>query len=99
MAEAASIGILPHVFWDYTWRELHNALVGSGIRTRRSMKRAAYTAWQTANWTKAKRLPDLAQIYRKLDPPRVMSPRAIRSSIIALAQSMGATVVRKTRGE
>lgn len=97
MVEAAAAGLPPHLFWDYTFRELHALLGGAALRARREHKLTLWGQWQGQNLRRAKRLPDLKQLLRKLDPARVMSAQAIRSTIIGLAESMGAKVVRKTR--
>lgn len=97
MVEAAAAGLLPHLFWDYTFRELHALLGGAALRARRDHKLTLWGAWQGDNLRRAKKLPELAGLLRKLDPRRVMSASAIRSTIIALAEQMGAKVVRKTR--
>ena len=49
-----------------------------------------------SSFRRAKRLPDLKQLLRKLDPARVMSGQAIRAAILGIAESMGAKVVRKS---
>lgn len=97
MAECAAAGVPPHLFWDYTWREIHAVLEGSAIRARRDHKLATYTAWQTANWSKAKRLPDLKQLLRKFDPVRAMNPDAIRRSVLGIAKALGATVEHRPK--
>lgn len=99
MAEASAAGVHPHLFWDYTWFELHVLLQGAQIVARREHRLSISNAWQTANWSKAKKLPDLRQLLRKLEPLRDMSARAIRSAIVGMAEAMGAKVVRKRREE
>lgn len=99
MAEASAAGVHPHLFWDYTWRELYAVLQGSTIRARRDHKLALFNAWHGVNLGKAKRLPELRTLLRKLDPVRVMSATSIRAAVMGIAQALGATVVRKKRGE
>ena len=97
MVEAAAAGLLPHLFWDYTFRELHALLGGAALRARRDHKLTLWGHWQGQNMRRAKRLPDLMRMLRRLDPARVMSAQAIRDTILGLAQQMGAKVVRKTK--
>ncbi len=97
MVEAAAAGLLPHLFWDYTMRELHALLGGAALRARREHKLVLWGHWQGQNLRRSKRLPDLRQLLRKLDPARVMSGQAIRAAILGIAESMGARVVRKSK--
>lgn len=97
MAECAAAGVPPHLFWDYTWREIHAVLDGAAIKARRDHKLAAFTAWQTANLTKAKRMPDLKQLLRKFDPVRAMNPDAIRRSVLGIAKALGAVVEHRPK--
>lgn len=97
MAECAAAGVPPHLFWDYTWREIHAVLEGASIRARRDHKLSLLNAFQTANWTKAKRLPDIKQMLRRLDPVRAMNPDAIRRSVLNMAKALGAVVEHRPR--
>lgn len=89
------------MFWGLTMRELYAAFMGAQ-KTRLAARQLALSqAWQTANYTRADKLPDLAAQLRKLDPggSRVMSPKAQRATILGMAQAMGAKVVRRKKGE
>lgn len=97
MAECAAAGVPPHLFWDYTWREINAVMAGAAIRARRDHKLALLNAFQTANWTRAKRLPDLQQLLRRLDPVRAMNPDAIRRSVLGIAKALGAKVEHRPK--
>lgn len=97
MAEASAAGVHPHLFWDYTWRELYAVLQGSTLRARRDHKLALFNAWHGANLRRGKRLPELRTLLRKLDPVRVMSAGSIRAAVMGIAQALGANVVRKKK--
>lgn len=99
MAEAAAAGVLPHLFWDYTYRELHAVLAGAKLTARRQFKLHLWTAWQGVNLSKAKKLPPLKGLLSKLDPIRDMSASEIRQAVMGIAESLGARVVRRKRGE
>lgn len=92
MAEAAAAGVLPHVFWDFTYRELYAAFAGRNIVQRRQHQLGLFEAWHTAAFYRSKKMPVLADLLRKMEPGRVMSSRAIRAAIIGAAQAMGAVV-------
>lgn len=98
MAEAAAAGVLPHIMFDYTHRMLYAAIRGAFIRDARVRKESLWAAWQTANFTRSKRLPDLLPLLRKLDPvPVRMTAREIRDSVFDMAKAMGAKIIRKKR--
>lgn len=99
MAEAFAIGISPAAFWLLTPRELFAAFNGAKLKRIRENQLHLWTAWQTANLTNAKRLPDLLSLLRKLEPARPMTNREMRASIIGIAAAMGAKIVRKKKGE
>lgn len=99
MAEASAVGILPHVFWRYTPRDLYAAFTGARTARIRQRQGELWAAWQTANFTRAKKLPALQPLLRKLEAPRVMSKREIRVSILTMAQAFGAKVIHKKRGD
>lgn len=82
-------------------RELFRCFEGAALRRRRDRQLALWHAWHAANYVNAKKLPDLAQALRKLEPAenRVMSPKAVRSTILGMAQAMGAAVVYRKKGE
>lgn len=98
MAEASSIGIAPHILIDYTPRELYAAMVGAGLNHTRDQKMRLWQSWTNANFTRAKRLPELAPLLRKIDPsPVKMSAKAIRQTVFAMASALGAKVTRIKR--
>lgn len=97
MAECAAAGISPLQFWSMTQREIVAVLVGSNLRARRAHKLQIFGAWHGQNMARAKKSPDLRQLLRLLDPPRVMSRQAIRSAVIGMAKAMGAIVVIKKK--
>lgn len=98
MSEAAAAGVLPHVLLDYTHREIYAALKGAVLRTVRERKGSLWAAWQTANFTRAKKLPDLTPLLRKLDPiPVRMTSKEIRGVIFGMARAMNAKITRKPK--
>lgn len=84
-----------------TLREIFRCFEGAAIKVRRDRQGDLWMAWHIANLNNAKKLPDLAQLMRKLEPmeSRVMSPRAQRNSILALAAAFGAKVIYRKKGE
>jgi 5-formyltetrahydrofolate cyclo-ligase len=82
-------------------RQLFRCLEGAAIARRRDRQLTVWAAWHTANFTNAKKLPDLQQVLRKLEPAesRVMSPKAQRSTILGLAAAFGAEIVYRKKGE
>lgn len=99
MIECAAAGVPPHLFYDLTWREVHIIFAGAALKARREHKMTIWGHWQGQSMRRAKRLPELRALMRRFDPQRDMSPQAIRSAIMAMAESLGAVVVRKKRGE
>lgn len=97
MAEAAAAGVAPHLFWDYTYRELHALMRGSAIRARRQHQLAIFGAYQGERFARTKRLPDLKALLRKFEPVRVMSREALKATVLGIAQAMGAVVVRRPK--
>ena len=92
-------GIPPHVLLDYTPRELFAVFKGRNLATRRAHGLAIFEAWHTEALARGKRLPPLADLLRKLEPPRVMSPRQLRANIVGTAMAMGASVRYVKKGE
>lgn len=97
MAEAGAAGIPPTEFWHLTYRELFNALKGEHLRRRRDRQQIVFGAWHGESFARHKRLPNLTDILRKMEPSRVMSPREQRAAIMGIAEAMGATVTYKRR--
>ena len=92
---------MPEVFWRLTMRELFAVFAGANKKRIRERQLYLSQAWQTANFTNARRLPPLEPLLRKLDPTsrRVMSPRAIRGTILGMAEAMGAEIIIRKKGE
>lgn len=99
MAEAFSVGIQPDQFWRMNMRELYACFAGEAKTRVRQRQLHLWQAWMTANFTNAKRLPALEPLLRKLEPRRAMSNRAVRSTLVGMAQAMGARIVRRKKGE
>ncbi len=100
MAEAAAIGIPPHVLFEsYDHRMLYAAFRGEALRDVRWRKKSVWASWNTANFTRAKKLPDLAGLLRKMDPsPVMMTAKQLRGVIFGIAQTMGAKITRRKKG-
>ena len=100
MTEAAAAGIPPDRFRHLTYRELFNALQGEAIRRRRDRQSSLWAVWHGAAWTRSKTFTNaekLNSMLRKMDPPRVMTPREQRSAILGIANAMGAEVVYRKK--
>ncbi len=92
-------GIPPHIALDYTPRELYAVFTGRNISQRRQHQLAIFEAWHIESFARHKRLPKLQDLLRKMDEPRVMSPRSIRATILDVARAMGAKVRYVKKGE
>lgn len=55
-------GQCPALFWSLTPREIDNVMTGAGERARIDHNNRAWQAWQTANLTRAEKLPPLADL-------------------------------------
>lgn len=66
------------------------------IRARQDM---LWQAWSFANFQRAKKLPPLLPLLRKLEAPRVMSTQEIRATILGMASAWGAKVTYKKKGD
>lgn len=97
MAEASAAGIHPHLFWDYTFRELHAVMRGAALNAKRAHQLALFESYHVESFARTKRLPTLKSLLRKLEPARVMSRDAIRSVVLGMAEAMGAQVVRRKK--
>ena len=97
MTEAAAAGILPLEFWDCTYRELYNAIAGEHVRRRRDRQAIMWGAWHGAAFERAKRMPNLGTLLRKMEPVREMSNRELRASILGIAHVLNAEVVHRKR--
>lgn len=99
MAECCAAGMTVDDFWNATYREVFNFLKGAGIRRRRDRQLSVFTAWHVEAFQRTKgRLPPLADLLRKMEPARIMSPQQLRASIIAAARAMGSQVIEIKRG-
>jgi hypothetical protein len=82
-----------------TYRELFAVFEGRNIKARRDYKLALFAAWHAGNFSRAKKLPPLKEILDKLDPPKKMSTKELRSQIMGIAAAMGAKVTKVPKGE
>jgi hypothetical protein len=100
-AEAFAIGLPPSEFENLSLKEIFRCFEGAAIARRRERQGQAWHAWHVANFTNAKKLPDLASVLRKLEPAenRVMSAKAQHQTILGLAAAFGAEVVYLKKGE
>lgn len=90
--------IPPWRFWDLTYRELAAHMEGAAIKARVVGKNSLWAAWQTANFTRAKKLPVLGPLLRKLDPrPAVMDNKSLRAALVGAAMAMGSKVVYRKK--
>lgn len=95
MHEAAAVGLLPHLFWDYTPREVYACIKGSAIYLRRVEAKMIYAAWHTAVWGRVKKIKPLDQVMKAYQPKSgPMSTSGIRSVIMGIASALGAKVTR-----
>lgn len=65
----------------------------------RAHKLGLFVAWHGAAFERQKRLPSLVDLFRKMEPSRIMSKREVRTTIFAMAEALGATVRRVKKGE
>lgn len=93
MADAAAAGALPHHFWDYTLRELTNALRGARQRDQRALDLAITGAWHAASFQRGKRLPRLDRVLKLLRPAPKQSPQDQRAFFLALHEQMGGETI------
>lgn len=89
---AADCGVSILQVLDLTFRDCFTILEAQQKRSTRQMQVATFAAWQNQNLSRHKRLPNLADLLRKLEPARVMSAKAIRGAIMNMAKAMGAEV-------
>lgn len=82
-------------------KQLFRCFEGAATARRRCRQNDLWHAWHVANLSNAKKLPELAQLMLKLEPPesRVMSPRAQRATILGMAAAMGAKITYRKKGE
>lgn len=65
----------------------------------RERQRLLWHAWTSVNLSRPKRLPPLMPMLKALEQERVMTDKDIRTTIIGMAQVMGAKVTYKKRGD
>lgn len=84
-----------------TMKQLFRCFDGAATARRRARQQDLWTAWHIANFSNAKKLPDLGPLLRKLEPleNRVMSPRDVRQTILGMAEAMGAKITVRKKGE
>lgn len=82
-----------------TYREVFALIKGEAMRRRRNRQADLWAHWHGAAFARQKRLPDLPTILRKMEPMRVMSPRELRAAVLAMAESLGAKVIRRKKNE
>lgn len=96
---ASDCGVTILQVLDLTYRECFIILEAQQKRSTRQMQVALFGAWQGQHLSRHKVLPRLSGLLRKLEPMRVMSPKAIRAAVMNMAKAMGAEVryVKKDR--
>lgn len=99
MAEAFAIGIPPWRIIDMTMRELDACFAGSRILAKRNFKSEISQAWHVGMFSRAKKIPPLRQLLNRIDPPKPMSPAQMRRALVASMKALGATVIRRKKGE
>jgi hypothetical protein len=80
-----------------TYREVFALLKGEATRRRRNRQADLWAHWHGAAFERQKRLPDLAAMLRQLEPRRVMSNREMRAQVMAMADALGAKVIRRKK--
>ena len=99
MAEAHAAGLAVSEFWNSTYREVYAAIAGDAVRRRRDRQAIMFGAWHGAAFERSKRMPNLRAVLAKMEPPRELSAREMRASILGIAKSLNAEVVHRKRGE
>jgi len=66
MSWSVRVGITPESFWNMTLRENFLLIDGFLYRQQLSTEQRVTSAWLTANWSRAKRMPSLKSILSKL---------------------------------
>lgn len=92
MTACAHAGIPPHEALNYTPRMIGWVLDAHVERMRQAAKDHITLAYRIEGFARTKRLPDIRQLLRKLDPPRVMSGSEQRAEILGVARAIGAPV-------
>lgn len=99
MEAAAREGMLPSEFWRTTPRELTRFLRGRNEADKREMAFVTIQAWKTANWSKAKKLPDLNKELRRIAGKRrkPQTPEQALRVAEALNRQFGGKDLRQKR--
>ncbi len=99
MEAAAREGMRPSEFWRTTPRELTRFLRGRNEADKRALAFATITAWKTANWSKAKKLPDLNKELRRIAGKRrtPQTPEQALRVAEALNRQFGGKDLRQKR--
>lgn len=91
--------MLPSEFWRTTPRELTRFLRGRNEADKREMAFVTIQAWKTANWSKAKKLPDLNKELRRIAgrKRKPQTPEQALRVAEALNRQFGGKDLRKKR--
>ena len=81
-----------------TFRELYALFEARNLNAIRQHKLGLFTAWHTAAFYRQKRLSPLSDLLRKMEPSKVMSPRAMRAAIIGIAKAFSAAAKGGEKG-
>ena len=90
---------MPDQFWAMTAREVSVVIRGAVWRQRQEARRGIITAWRTAAFSRAEKLPDLKSIIRRFDretegPPQQQAPEEVWRTLKAIAMDKGLRVTR-----
>jgi hypothetical protein len=95
--EAVAAGAPLQFVWDMTYFEIWLLLEAKQRRQTAALQVALFGAWQTESMARHKRLPNLGDLLRKLEPVRVMSVKSMHVAVRQIAKAFGATVKREKR--
>lgn len=85
--------------WDLTVREIHIVVRAARERARMELYRSMFAAWHNAMWTRAKKMPDWQRVERKIVPPKPQTPQQVRSTVLSIAEALGARRVVRRRSD
>jgi hypothetical protein len=94
MLEHAAIGVRPVEFWQLSPRESHALFAGAHRARIAERQLVLWGAWHNEAFARAKRLPSIAQLLENLEPKHVMDASEARAKLLAIANAMGAKIVR-----
>ncbi|TLN02801.1 phage tail assembly chaperone [bacterium] len=92
MGVAAQCGILPANFWDMTPAELIIYAEATNEKEKDRFKQIITGAWLSAAYARAKKIPELNEVMRKLDR-REMTDEELLEQIKALNAALGGEVI------